>query len=363
MKCWETRNKIVRNSVGVQQKRKNKKLNTKQTIRKLLFVLLWVVIGAGMITLLLAAIGRKRKEVCSDYIITIKAAERNFFVDQKDIVKPAAAATDGKIKGKPISEIKLKKMEDLLEDNEWIQDAELWIDNKNVLNITVTEREPIARVFTTAGNTFYIDSTTKRMGLSAKMSARVPVFTGFPEKKVWSSKDSALMMDVKTIASYVKQDTFWNSQVSQLDIVNCGYNCWQFEMMPVVGNHTAKLGNGENIEEKFGRLYTFYKQVLSKTGFDKYPVIDVQYKGQVVASKEKATGSIDSVQLRKNVEKLLRQSRQAQNDSIGAVKPVKQNTPAVAGNKTTGSNSVPVKTNNPPKQNRDKPRAVMTNRN
>jgi cell division protein FtsQ len=316
-----------------------------------------------MITLLVAAIGRKRKEVCSDYIITIKAAEQNFFVDEKDIVKLAAAATDGKIKGKPISEIKMKKIEDLLEDNEWIQDAELWVDNKNVLNITVTEREPVARVFTTTGNTFYIDSTTKRMGLSAKMSARVPVFTGFPEKKIWSSKDSALMMDVKAIASYVKQDTFWNSQVSQLDIVNCGYNCWQFEMIPVVGNHTAKLGNGENIEEKFGRLYRFYKQVLSKTGFDKYPVIDVQYKGQVVASKEKPTGSIDSAQLRKNVEKLLRQSRQAQNDSIGALKPAKQNVSAVAANNTTGTNSVPVKTNNPPKPNGDKPRAVMKNKN
>jgi len=346
-------------------------MNTKQTIRKVLFVLLWVVIGAGMITLLVAAIGRKKKEVCSDYVITIKAAEKNFFVDEKDILKLVSAATDGAIKGQPFSDIKMRKVEELLKENEWIQDAELWIDNKNVLNVTVTEREPVARVFTTTGNTFYIDSTTKRMSLSDKMSARVPVFTGFPEKKIWSSKDSALMMDVKNIACYVKQDTFWNSQVSQLDIVNCGFNCWQFEMIPVVGNHTAKFGNAENIDQKFGRLYTFYQQVLSKAGFDKYPVIDVQYKGQVVASKEKPTGAIDSVQLRRNVEKLLQQSRQAQNDSIGAVKPAKQNAPVVnnvstvAGNKTgtkTNTKPVPVKTNNPPKPNGGKPRAVMANK-
>lgn len=43
----------------------------------------------------------------------------------------------------------------------------------------------------------------------------------------------------------------------------------------------------------------FYKQVLSKTGFDKYKVIDVQYKGQVVASKYAGNAKVDSVQLRK----------------------------------------------------------------
>ena len=76
-------------------------------------------------------------------------------------------------------------------------------------------------------------------------------------------------------------------------------------MIPVVGNHLVKLGNGENIDEKFQRLMVFYKQVLSKTGFDKYKVIDVQYKGQVVASKYAGNAKVDSVQLRKNVEKLL----------------------------------------------------------
>ena len=67
----------------------------------------------------------------------------------------------------------------------------------------------------------------------------------------------------------------------------------------------------------------FYKQVLSKTGFDKYKVIDVQYKGQVVASKYAGNAKVDSVQLRKNVEKLLRQSIEAENDTIiRAVAPI-----------------------------------------
>ena len=287
-------------------------MNTKQTIRKILFVLLWVVIGGGMITLLVAAIGKKKKEVCSNYVITIKGNADNYFVDKKDILRLVSASTDGKIIGQHLSVIKMKKVEELLEDNEWIQEAELWFDNKNILNITVTEREPLARVFTTAGNTFYIDSNTKRMGLSDKISARVPVFTGFPEKRTWNNKDSALLKDIKSIASFVQADTFWNSQVSQFDIVSSGFNCWNFEMIPVVGNHIVRFGNAENIKQKFERLFVFYKQILSKSGFDKYPVLDVQYKGQVIAVREKLTSKIDSVQLRKNIEKLLKQSSEVQ---------------------------------------------------
>jgi hypothetical protein len=49
--------------------------------------------------------------------------------------------------------------------------------------------------------------------------------------------------------------------------------------------------------------------VLKRTGFDKYQKIDVQYSGQVIGVKEKYT-KIDSIQLRKNIEGLLQQSRQ-----------------------------------------------------
>ena len=309
-----------------------------------------------MVTLLVAAIGKKKRETCSNYEVTIKGAQQNFFLDTKDITKLLTAASGGSIKGQHLSNIKMRKLEELLEDNEWIQDAELWFDNKNVLNVIVTEREPLARIFTTAGNSYYIDSTVKRMSLSDKMSARVPVFTGFPEKKLWTRNDSALINDVRSVAQFVQHNEFWNSQVAQLDIINCGFNCWQFEMIPVVGNHTVIVGNAENLEEKFNKLFTFYKQVLSKSGFDKYPVLDIQYKGQVIGRKEKSTGKVDSIQLRKNVEKLLQQSREAQNDSVGVV-----NAPRVIAFDTATinkTNPVPVKTSNPPK-----PRAVMKKRN
>ncbi|MES1223267.1 MAG: hypothetical protein ABUT20_47675, partial [Bacteroidota bacterium] len=145
-------------------------------------------------------------------------------------------------------------------------------------------------------------------------------FTGFPGKKVLNSKDSILLNEVKNMAQFIYADSFWMAQAAQIDITPER----TFEMIPMVGNHIIKLGDGENIDQKFHRLFTFYKEVLSKTGFDKYRLIDVQYAGQVVASKQTDNVKIDSVQLRKNVEKLLKEAMDAQNETIAETTTIKE---------------------------------------
>lgn len=286
-------------------------MNAKSTIKRILFVAVWLCIGGGMFILLMAAISTKKKGHCSNYFITLKGADKNLFIDQKDVEQLLKKATKGDIKGEPVVSFNLHELEQMLEHNTWIDEAELYFDNKDVLHVTVTEKEPVARIFTTENNSFYIDSIGNKIPLSDKLSARVPVFTGFPDKKKLSAKDSMLLNEVRVIANHINNDAFWQSQVAQIDITKER----NFEMIPVVGNHLVKLGNGENMSQKFNRLMVFYTQVLSKTGFDKYKIIDVQYKGQVVASKYAGNAKIDSIQLRRNVEKLLRQSVEAENDT------------------------------------------------
>ena len=128
---------------------------------------MWVVISGGMLTLLIAAMGKQKRNTCKDYSITIKGGEEeNFFLGKADILKMLKAATKGNIKGQPKTSFNLQQMENLLEENEWIKDAQLYFDNKDVLHVSVTERQPIARIFTTGGKTFYIDENEQRMQLS-----------------------------------------------------------------------------------------------------------------------------------------------------------------------------------------------------
>ena len=356
-------------------------MNTKATIRKVLFAMLWISIGGGMLTLLIAAIGKKNKELCSNYTIAIKSNQDNFFIDEKDITKLLSVAVGRDIIGKKITEFNLRQLEQLLEDNVWISNAELWFDNRDVLHVLVIEREPVARIFTNTGTTFYIDSNEVRMLLSDKMSARVPVFTNFPDKQMLSAKDSLFLHDVKNTALFIKNDPFWMSQVAQIDITTEQ----NFEMIPVVGNHIVKLGNGENIDKKFNRLMIFYKQVLSQTGFDVYSTVDVQYAGQVVGTKRGTEKfNADSARFRQNAALLIKQNQQLQNETevkggndfnTVDLKSAKTEKPALKTNKTSlratsthSTNPNNVKTASLPKTNEkktveNKPKAVMPKKN
>ena len=344
-------------------------MNTKATIRKILFVMLWVCIGGGMLSLLIAAIGKKKREDCTDYTITIKGATNNFFIDANDIRKLLRSGAGSELKGQKMADINLKKLEQLLRDNIWIRKAEMWFDNRNVLHVEVYEREPIARIFTNTGNTFYIDSTERKIPLSDKVSARVPVFTGFPDKKVYSAKDSLFLNDVKNIATYINNDPFWMSQVAQIDITPER----NFELSPVVGNHLIKLGNGKDIQKKFNRLMIFYKQVLAEKGFDAYSTIDVQYTGQVVGTRRGTEkNKVDTVMLKRRVNEMLKQV-QNQYDSLVALKPITEK-PIISGSQVStndlratspqSTNPNALKAESLPSKNQNKPidskpRAVM----
>ena len=261
-------------------------MKRKISIKRVLFVAMWMVIGTGMLTLLIAAIGRQNRNTCKDVEITLHAAEnKDLFLDEADITKLLKAATHGKIKGQVKERFDLRQIERLLENNVWVKQAQVWFDNRDVLRVTVTERDPIARIFTPAGQSFYLDETGQVMPLSPKVSVRLPVFTGFPEKHRWNNNDSALVRDIRGMATYISGHPFWQSQVAQVDVRFCGPACWEMDLVPVVGNHVVRFGNAQDLDQKFNRLYTFYKQVLSKTGFDHYQTVDVRFNGQVLGSR------------------------------------------------------------------------------
>lgn len=282
--------------------------------------------------LLIAAMGKQKKNACKDYSVSIKGGEeKDFFLGKEDVVKLLKAATKGNIKGQPKASFNLQQMENLLEDNVWIKDAQLYFDNKDVLHVSVIERKPVARIFTRKGKTFYIDENEKGIPLSENLSIKIPVFTGVPDKEDRAKKDSFLIRDIRTTAQFISSDPFWSSQVAQIDVTPSDADgSWEFEMVPVIGNHIVKLGNGENIDKKFNRLFIFYKQVLARSGFDKYKTVDVRYAGQVVGGKSE-NPKVDSVQLRKNVENLLQQIKKIESENEAIEKSMTQNAGLVTG--------------------------------
>lgn len=292
--------------------------------------MLWLIIGSGVLVLLVAAIKSRNHQSCQGYEIDIVGGGEQWFIDKKEIVQILSGNGAYALKGRALNLFDLRKLEEKLENNVWIQDAELFFDNNEVLQVKIVEREPVARIFTAGGNSFYIDSMGERLPLSEKLSARVPVFTGYPsEKPKFQKEDSALVRQVREVSKYVLRDPFWMAQIAQVDITPDK----KFEMIPTIGNHVIEFGNGNDYEKKFKRLFQFYRQVLSKTGMNRYERINVQFSRQVIGIKGNATHRVDSLQAARNVTALIAANQSAQQQQAtqgpGAV-PLKTVTDAAA---------------------------------
>ncbi len=291
--------------------------NKRYNVKNILLTGLWIAIAAGAVVLLVAAIKIKDAHRCKGVEINIEGVNNNFFVDKSDILNSIRVIEKGDPVGKATGSFNLKMMETGLEKDIWIKAAELFFDNNEVLQVNVQEREPVARVFTTTGTTFYIDSELAILPLSEKFSARLPVFTNFPsDRKVLSKADSSLLMDIKNVSIAIQEDSFSMAMIEQIDINPQRV----FEMVPKIGNQVIVFGDGNDVEEKLYKLKIFYKEIMVKAGWNNYSVINVQYKNQVVAKRKGAEDIMaDSLRTLQIMQLIVERALKQANDSLQTI--------------------------------------------
>lgn len=274
---------------------------------------MWIMIGSGSIALLVAAVHTKDIKHCEGLDINIHGVSNNFFIDKSDVEKIIGSYT-GNIKGTRIDQFNLISMEAELKRDVWIKNAEMFFDNNGVLKVNVEEREPVARVFSSEGGSFYIDNTCMILPISEKLSARLPVFTSFPtENKVLSKADSSLLKDIRNLSILIQQDSFLMAMIEQVDITAKR----EFEMTPKIGDQTIVFGDASAAEQKFRKLELFYKKVMLKYGWTRYSVINLQYKGQVIGKlRGKDDVSEDSLRTQEIMRAIAMNAAIAANDSL-----------------------------------------------
>jgi len=251
-------------------------------VKRILSILFWILIGSGTIVLLVSAVINNNKvRRCSGLNISINGSNNKLFIDDSEVRRVIAQHVGGNVTGRPISEFKLQEIEEALKKDIWIKEAKLYFDNNEKFRVNVVEREPIARIFTQAGSSYYIDSSLMTIPLSDLFSARLPVFTGFPsELRVLTKSDSALLKDISIISMKIQGDPLLMAFIDQTEITSFR----EFEMTPKIGNQVIVFGDASDADEKFEKMKIFYKSVMLKTGWSRYSRISLKYKGQVVAT-------------------------------------------------------------------------------
>jgi cell division protein FtsQ len=299
-------------------------MNVKIQIKKIFILLCWCIAGVVGIAVLIAAINAKNSSLCQGMDVEINGGAKALLLTRKDVAFILENGGFQNQLGKKVSAFDLSKMEGLLKKNNWIKEAQLYFDNNGILKIRIQERTPVARIFSITGSSFLIDSNGVQMALPGKTIFKLPVFTNFPGDRFGLHKDSALTSQIKNIASYLNQDPFWSDQIQSVNIQPAK----TFTLTPLIGSQSIEFGDGNDFENKFHRLFVFYEQVLSQTGFEKYTRINLAYTNQVIAIRKGGIISrTDSIQARKNVMEMIRLAQKMESDTgkIREAKPLEKN--------------------------------------
>lgn len=251
------------------------------TFKSLFRTASWLFSGIMLFVLLASAMYRNDHLRCASINILIEGYNHEMFINDKDIENMLAKELSHPVQGSMLGSLDLRRLESSLQRDPWISKAQLFIDNRQVLHIYLTERIPVARIFTKAGRSFYIDSLTAILPLSEYARADVPVFTNMTDDIVHSMQvDTALWRGISHMGNYIKKDSFLLMQIGQIDIQPEG----TYKMYPTIGMHRIEFGTAADYENKLMELSLFYKKIFGKTGLNKYSVLDLRYDKQIVAT-------------------------------------------------------------------------------
>lgn len=251
----------------------------KISIRKVLQVLTTVVVSTLCIIAMVSASGIEDKRTVAGVAIHIQNDKKYHFIEQNEIMDLAINDKNIDVTHTPLSRLDLHDMEKTIMADPWVAHAQVFIDNEHVLQMYVTQRIPVARIFQQNSQSYYMDSTLSIMPLTRNNIYYTTVVTNVPELKN-DSAGWALKKDIVSLVSTLQADSFWNAQVSHVVVDSDA----SFELIPVLGDHRILLGNTDMMRDKLNNLFAFYKNVLNRIGWDKYQTLDVRFKGQVVAS-------------------------------------------------------------------------------
>lgn len=261
---------------------------------KILYISGWTIGLLALFVLLVAAVSASQQTIFKEILVKIDHGNENYFIDESE-VKETVSDLGYENGLTALREVDPRKIEHILENNAFIEDAQVYKQLNGILHVDVKVRQPILRIFNTKGKSIYIDQDGVFMPLSYKYYARTPIANGnisidlnqivglsvndlnnqidHPETKI--------LADLFTVASTCAHSKFWKAQFNQFYVNSAK----EIELIPRVGDHQVLIGSTQDLDKKLYKLKLFYDEGLSKTGWNEYKIINLKYANQVVCTK------------------------------------------------------------------------------
>jgi len=261
---------------------------------KILLIIFWILMVAGAGVLVGFVEVEHYRRPCKAVEISINYGAADVLITKRD-VDSILSKSGGTPKGKPLGYINTGAIEKAIRKQPYVAKVSVYENNEGTLFIQIRQRQPLLRIINQKYESFYLDESGSLLPVNPNFSARVLVATGNINESYMKNPDyrvnilalsdsvffDSLLTNLYKLTMVITHDKFLKAQIAQIYVNELG----EFELIPRVGNHLILIGKAEDLDDKFKRLLTFYKLGLNKIGWNKYNIINIKYKNQVVCSK------------------------------------------------------------------------------
>ena len=115
------------------------------------------------------------------------------------------------------------------------------------------------------------------------VSGHIPFTLNAAHRGMALEDDTNWMEKILELGNYMGNDPFWSAQIEQIYVDAAG----DVILIPRVGDHTIIFGDLNDIDTKFNKLYTFYKNIVPAEGWEKYSSVNLKYKDQIICKLNK----------------------------------------------------------------------------
>lgn len=243
--------------------------------------LLTIAAVLGLLTLWVIGINRTAALRVSaiDILVDEQKGEKNL-LSVGDIERLIKEDLPNDISFQAIADIDLTMIEDMLNADTRILNAEVFVDAQQHLVIDIIQRRPILRVMNQTGDQYYVDQSGSYVRTVNKKATRVPVVTGYIESLEPNGHVAFTPRLEKAfkVISEGRKDPVIKALIEQIHVEKNG----RLVIIPKIGDDHIVLEHLDGLDEKLENLKQFYRELARTDSWNKYNEINISYNNQVV---------------------------------------------------------------------------------
>ena len=226
---------------------------------------------------------------CTKILINITDSSDYHFVTKGHLMN-LVYGTSSKILGHPLRDVPVTDIEKKIKTIRELKEAEVYTTIDGTLHVYVNQRNPVMRIIPDEGGDFFVDEDGFLFRKRNLYNPRLHIIEGNIDitpamldsvSILDTTIKSTILKDIYHFVDYIRGKSFWSAQIDQIYINKEN----EIDLIPRVGNHTIHMGTFENYENKLRNLEAFYKKVLPEVGWDKYSVINLEFRDQIVCRR------------------------------------------------------------------------------